>query len=81
MKLNKRWMTVLIVSGLLISALVAAFALTGSRTPVAAAAGSAQTSETCVDDDAIEDTGKHESQSGEAGETEDADCPGDVEDD
>jgi hypothetical protein len=81
MKLNKRWMTVLIVSGLLISALVAAFAFTGSRTPVAAAASSAQTSETCVDDDAIEAPGEQESQAGEAGEAEDADCPGDVEDD
>lgn len=78
MKLNKRWMVVLVVSGLLISALVAAFAFTGSRTPVAAAAGSAQTTETCTDDDA---TGEHESQAGEVGETEDADCPGDVEDD
>ena len=78
MKLNKRWMTVLIVSGLLISALVATFALTGSRTPVAAAAGSARTTETCVDDDAA---GEVESQAGEASETEDADCPGDTEDD
>jgi len=77
MKLNKRWMIVLIVSGLLISALVATFAFTGSRTPVAAAAGSAQTTETCVDDVA----GEVESEAGEAGEAEDADCPGDVEDD
>jgi len=78
MKLTKRWMIVLIVSGLLISALVAAFALTGSRTPVAAAAGSAQAGETCLDDDP---TGESENRSGEAGESEDADCPGDVEDD
>jgi len=78
MKLNKRWMIVLIVSGLLISALVAAFAFAGSRTPVAAAAGSAQTTETCVDDDVA---GEVESEAGEAGEAEDADCPGDVEDD
>jgi len=76
MKLNKRWMIVLIVSGLLVGALVAAFAITGSRTPAAAAAGSAQTTETCVDDDAA---GEAESQAGEAGEAEDADCPGDVE--
>jgi hypothetical protein len=52
MKLNKRWMIVLIVSGLLISALVAAFALTGSRTSVAAAA-SAQITDACVDDDNV----------------------------
>jgi len=78
MKLNNRWMIVLIVSGLLVGALVAAFAFTGSRTPAAAAAGSAQTTETCVDDDAA---GEVESEAGEAGEAEDADCPGDVEDD
>ncbi len=78
MKLNKRWMIVLVVSGLLISALVAAFAFTGSRTPVAAAAGSAQAAEPCVDDDAA---GEIENEAGEAGEAEDKDCPGDIEDD
>ncbi|MGH2621575.1 MAG: hypothetical protein ACRDHG_13570 [Anaerolineales bacterium] len=76
MKLNKRWMIVLIVSSLLISALVAAFALTGSRTPVAAAA-SAQTTGACVDDDVA---GEFESEADDANEAEDADCPGDVED-
>jgi len=81
MKLNKRWMIVLIVSGLLIGALVAAIAFTGSRTPVAAAADSAQTTETCVDDDVAGEVESEASEAGEAGEAEDADCPGDVEDD
>lgn len=78
MKLNKRWMIVLIVSGLLISAVVAAFALTGSRTAVAAAA-SAQTTETCVDDDDAKV--ETESQADDGAEAAHADCPGDIEDD
>ena len=76
MKLNKRWMSVLIVSGLLIGSLVAAFALTGSRTAVAAAA-SAQTTESCVDDDDV--SGESESEADDGAEAKDADCPADVE--
>ena len=76
MKLNKRWLIVLVVSGLLISALVAAFALTGSRTAVAAAA-SAHTTESCVDDDDV--NSESESEADDGAEAQDADCPGDIE--
>ena len=72
MKLNKRWTTVLIGTGLLIAALVAGIALTGWPTS-AAAAGSAQTADACADDDLADDT---EVKAADSADPDDVECPG-----
>lgn len=77
MKLNKRSTVVLILTGLLIGALVAAFTLTGLPAS-AAPATSARSTDACADDDVA---GEAESEAGDTGEVEDADCPADQDND
>ena len=77
MKLDRRSTIVLILTGLLIGALVTAFALTGLPASAAPAA-SARSTDACAGDYVA---GEAESEAGDAGEAEGADCPGDHDND